>query len=173
MDFGELAGTFLVYFLFFMAIALIAFFISRAINKKKLGGFKKYVAEKLPNIKPEQEMLLAKQKSKQIKSDIALLIDEDTQEIILLRDVKGTGITHHAYGYANLKAVTSTNQIISRGIAPKTYSYEETLHLAFNDGSGYDLILENISNKHGSDSGATFVRNFFAPWREKLTKITG
>jgi hypothetical protein len=165
---------FVVTFVGFMAIYFIALMIGRSIGKKKLGNFKNYIQEKFPNIDLETtEILLAKQISKQTRPDIALLIDESAQSIIVLQDIQKEGITHHRYSYNELSAVESSDQIISRGMMPKTYSYEESLHLGFTDGQTYHLILENISNKYGNDQGADFVRNLFSPWRRKLNEILG
>ncbi len=116
-------------------------------------------------------VLIAKQASKRIHPDIGLLINDPQRDIIILQDIKGSGITHHRYNYEELKDIKSTNQIISRGLIPKKYSYDEKLHLEFVDGQGYDLIPENISNKHGDDRGAEVVKYMFFPWREKLRDI--
>jgi len=37
----------------------------------------------------------------------------------------------------------------------------------------YQFILENISNKHGTDQGADVVRNVFAPFESKLKALLG
>jgi len=159
-------------FIFFMIIWIVGLLIGRSISKKKLSNFRKYLGDNLPEIDPsKEEILIAKQKSKQVQPDIALLMREDMEDIILLLDVKGTGITHKRYQNEDLKAFKSTDQIISRGLFPKTHSYEETLQLDFADGNSYKLILENVSNKQGSDQGANVVRNMFAPWKRKLNNI--
>lgn len=164
--------VFVFTFVLFMAVWIVAMLIGRSINKKKLGNFRKYIEEKLPNIDPEKDqILIAKQKSKQISPDIALLMPENTREIILLVDEKGSGISHKIFSYDDLIAVRSLDQVLSRGLFPKTFSYEETLQMDFNDGKTYQLVLENISNKRGNDQGADVIRNMFAPWRRKLTKI--
>jgi len=163
---------FVVTFVGFMVIYIVAMVIGRAISKKKLGNFRKYIQEKLPNIDSEKsEVLIAKQKSKQVRPDIAMLIDEADGSIIVLQDNQKEGITHHSYKYADLTAVDTTDQILSRGLMPKTYSYEETLHITFNDGQSYQMTLENISNKNGNDQGADVIRNLFAPWRRKLNAV--
>lgn len=159
-------------FVLLMVAWIVALIAGRAISKKKLASFRNYIAKKLPESDASrEELLIAKQKSRQIRPDIALLIKDITEEIILLLDVKGTGITHKKYGFGELLSVHSTNQVIGRGFLSKTYSYEETLALTFTDGQTYPLILENTSNKSGSDQGADVVRNLFAPWKRRLNSI--
>ena len=164
--------VFVITFVLFMAVWIVALLIGRAINQKKLGNFRKYIKERLPEIDPEKEqILIAKQKSKQVSPDIALLMPDALQEIIILVDEKGAGIIQKTYGYDDLTAFRSLDQILSRGFFPKTYSYEETLQMDFNDEKSYQMVLENISNKQGNDQGADVIRNIFAPWRRKLTEI--
>lgn len=161
-----------ILFVLFLAVWFVSLMISRSISKKKLKGFNIYIHENLTEIDPESvEHLFAKQHSKQVRPDIMLVIDDENQKIILIRDSKKSGINHTSYAFNDLDEVSSANQIISRGFLPKTYSYEETLHLTFSDGESYHLVLENISNKHGSDKGADLVREIFAPWRRKLDQI--
>lgn len=168
----EILLVFVITFVFFMAIWIIALLIGRSISKKKLSNFRKYLQEKLPDIDPDnKEVLIAKQKSKQVRPDIALLIHETENEIIILQEKKGEGISHHRYNDDQLEEISTSDQILSRGLLPKTYSYEETLHLSFKDGESYHFVIENISNKSGSDQGADVVRNIFAPWRRKLRAI--
>lgn len=168
----EFLLTFIILFVFFMALWIVALLIGRAISKKKLSSFRKYLQEKLPDIDPEnQEILIAKQKSKQIQPDIALVIYEAANDIIILQDVKGVGMSHYCYDYDQLEEVKTTNQVLSRGLFPKNFSYEETLHISFKDGNNYQFVIENISNKNGNDQGADVVRNIFAPWRRKLGAI--
>ncbi len=128
--------------------------------------------DQLPDINPEnEEVLIAKQISKQVRPDIALVINEGEEKIIVLEDIKSKGINHHSYDYDQLEEIKTSDQILSRGLFPKTYSYEETLHLTFKDGKAYKYIIENISNKKGNDQGADVVRNIFAPWRRRLSSI--
>ena len=163
---------FVILFMLFMAAWFISMMISRAISKKKLKGFSEYIQQNLSDFDTEKvEQLFAKQNSKQVRSDIMLLTDDDNQKIILIQDSKETGITHTGYDFSELVEVSSSDQIISRGLLPKTHSYEETLHLSFSDGESYQLVLENISNKTGSDKGADLVRDIFSPWRRKLEQI--
>jgi ABC-type lipoprotein release transport system permease subunit len=164
--------VFVITFVVFMAVWIIALLIGRAINKKKLGNFRKYIEEHLPEIDPEKEqILIAKQKSKQVSPNIALLMPKNNDQILILVDEKGSGITLKRFSYSDLKAVRSLDQVLSRGFFPKTYSYEEALQMDFNDGSSYQMVLENISNKQGNDQGADIVRGMFAPWRRKLNEI--
>ncbi len=168
----ELLLVFVITFVFFMAVWIIALLIGRSISKKKLSSFRKYLQDQLPEINPDdQEVLIAKQVSKQVRPDIALVINQENEEIIILQEIKGQGIRHQRYDFGDLTEVKTTDQILSRGLFPKTYSYEETLHVSFNDGKRYALIIENISNKQGKDQGADVVRNIIAPWHRKLNAI--
>jgi len=163
---------FVFIFVLFMAVWIVSMLISRSISKKKLKGFIDYIHENLPDIDHENdEHLFAKQKSKQVRPDIMLLIKEERQNILLILDSKTVGISHKSYAFGDLVDVNSTNQIIGRGLLPKTYSYEEALQLTFKDGETFQLILENISNKQGTDQGANIVREIFAPWQRKLDQI--
>jgi hypothetical protein len=168
----EILLVFVITFVFFMAVWIIALFIGRSISKKKLSSFRKYMQEKLPEINPDnQEVLIAKQVSKQVRPDIAMVINNDESEIIILHDIKGKEISHHRYDNCELAEVKTSDTILSRGLFPKTYSYEETLHVSFKDGKCYQFVIENISNKQGDDQGADVVRNIIAPWHRKLNAI--
>lgn len=164
--------VFVVIFVIFMLIWIVGLWIARLISKKKLNNFRNYIQENLPGVDLEKDkVLIAKQTSKQLRPDIALLINDAQEEIIILQEFKGTGMTHHRYHFDDLRDVESSTQIISRGLFPKTHSYEERLHLEFVDNESFDLILENISNKRGDDQGAEVVKNLFSPWRRKLNLI--
>ena len=156
------AGTFV--------ILMVVFFIARMFSKKKMGAFKDYLTQQFPDLK-DAELFASRQKSKGIKLDIALALNEVKKEIILLLDNKGEGLVHKVYGFKDLKSVDSTDQIIARGALPKTYSFEQTMTLTFKDGGIYLFVSENVSNKHGDDKGAQLVRDTFSPWEEKLNKI--
>jgi len=163
---------FVILFALFIVVWFVSMLISRSISKKKLKGFNDYIQEHLTKIDPASvEHLFAKQHSKQVRPDIMLIIDDENQEITIIQDFKTSGISHTSYTFNDLDKVSSSNQVISRGFLPKTYSYEETLQLTFVEGEPYHLILENVSNKHGSDKGADLVREVFAPWRRKLDQI--
>jgi hypothetical protein len=88
-----------------------------------------------------------------------------------MRNLSGKEITHKLYSATDLIALKRTNQMISRGFAPKTWSYEECLDLGFGDGNHYQLYIENISNRDGTDAGANAVRDYFQPWYEKLNSF--
>lgn len=159
-------------FVLFMIVWIIALFVGKSLRNKKLNAFKHFVLENLPEFDPNRDgILIAKQKSKAIQPDIALLINEAQREIIILQDVKGEGIQDSRYKFDDLVDVESSSQLLSRGLFPKTYSYEETLSLTFKDGQDYQLNLENLSNKTGDDQGAEIVRNIFEPWKNKLSQI--
>lgn len=164
--------VFVVIFVIFMLIWIVGLWIARSISRKKLSNFRNYIQENLSEVDLEKDkILIAKQTSKQLRPDIALLINDAQEEIIILQDIKGVGMTHHQYHNGDLRDVTTSTQIISRGLFPKTHSYEEALHLEFVGDETYHLILENISNKRGDDQGAEVVKNMFAPWRRKLNQI--
>jgi len=164
--------VFFVTFILFMAVWFIALLIGRSIQKKKLAKFKIFLQENFPDFDIENDkVLIAKQKTKQVRPDISLYVDEKNQEIVLLTDEKQTGITLHRFNFDRLTSIDSSHQVISRGLFPKNYSYEETLTLGFENGQHFHLVLENLSNKHGSDQGADVVRNLLAPWRERFNAI--
>ena len=146
-------------------------FISFLRSKKKVGVFKSYMKQHFPDFPEEKPILTAKQTSKTMMLDIALIIDEVKKELILLFARKGEEMNHRIFPFHGLSAAESSDKIISRGIFPKTYSYERTLVLKFSDGSSYNFILENISNSYGNDKGSDLIKNIFAPWEEKLKKI--
>ena len=165
---GELGSSFLFYFVLFLVVAIVAFVIRAIRAKRKEKGFRGYLSEQFPSFAPDQPMLMAKSESKKAKPDICLVIDEESQQIIILRNVSGNEILHFEYWGKDLTAVNLTNQMISRGFAPKTWSYEECLELVFTDGKRYPFYLENISNRSGTDAGAEAVKEIFKPWYEKL-----
>ncbi|MBN2048424.1 MAG: hypothetical protein JW750_11320 [Anaerolineaceae bacterium] len=168
MDFfGELLGWFIIIIVAFGLAALAG----TLIRKSKTSGYKKYLVDNFPHLPPDIDMLIAKRKSKQIKPDIALILPDTGTDILLLLNESGRDITHKAYTFDELVSVESTHQMIARGAMPKTWSYEETLSLGFNDGKTYHLILENVSNKTGSDQGAVIVKNMIAPYKNKLMAI--
>ncbi len=160
--------VFVAVFVLIMGIWLISFFI----NKKKSGVFRNYIKQHFPDFPEGEPILIARQKSKTVMLDIALLIDEAKKELILFFTNRGKEMNHKIFPFKNLTAVESSDRILSRGIFPKTYSYEQTMVLKFNDGSTNQFILENISNKYGDDKGSDFVKNVFAPWEDQLNQIT-
>jgi hypothetical protein len=169
MDFLENFGSsFLFYFVLFMVVAGIAFVIRSVRNKQKEKGFRGYLTQQFPDLGIDVPMLMAKSESKKVKPDICLVIDEDKRQVIIMRNLSGKEITHMLYSASDLIALKRTNQMISRGFAPKTWSYEECLDLGFGDGNHYQLYIENISNRDGTDAGANAVRDYFQPWYEKL-----
>ncbi|MDY6866775.1 MAG: hypothetical protein SVT56_02555, partial [Chloroflexota bacterium] len=106
----ELILVFVITFVFFMAIWIIALLIGRAISKKKLSSFRKYMQDQLPEIDPDnQDVLIAKQVSKHVRPDIALVISEEDQEILILQDIKDQGISHQKYDFSDLVEVTTTH----------------------------------------------------------------
>ena len=164
-DFGS---SFLFYFVLFIVVAGIAFFIRSVRNKQKEKGFRGYLTQQFPSLAMDIPMLMAKSESKKVKPDICLVIDEGKKQVIIMRNLSGKDVTHKMYSAIDLASLNRTDQMISRGFAPKTWSYEECLDLGFNDGSHYRFFLENISNRNGNDAGADAVRDIFRPWFEKL-----
>jgi len=168
MDFLEdLGGSFLLYFVLFMAIAILAVVIRSIRSRSKAKGFRSYLTEHFPSLNADIPMLMAKSKSKQAKPDMALVINEG--QVIILRNPKGKQIDEFVYPAAELTSLKRGNQMIGRGFAPKTWSYEEHLELIFGDGLRHQFFLENISNKHGTDKGADLVRQMFDPSFEQLS----
>ena len=165
-DFGS---SFLFYFVLFVVVAGIAFVFRTIRNKQKEKGFRGYLTGQFSDLGADIPMLMAKSESKKVKPDICLVIEEGNQQIIVMRNLSGKDITHKLYSASDLASLKRSNQMISRGFAPKTWSYEECLDLGFNDGDHYRLYLENISNRDGTDAGANAVRAFFQPWYEKLS----
>jgi hypothetical protein len=169
MDFSELFTSFLFYLVLFVGVAIIAYVIRTTRSKSKQKGFRGYLAEHFPAIPAEAPMLMAKTQSKQAKPDIAMVMDESQEQVIILKNPSGKQIDEYAYPAADLKELQSRHKMIGRGFAPRTWSYEESLELAFADGSHHYFYLENVSNKAGTDAGADAVRLMFKPWREKLS----
>jgi hypothetical protein len=161
----------IIVFIVVFVLVVCAGYISFLMNKKKTGVFKSYMKQHFPDFPEEKPILTAKQTSKTMMLDIALIIDEVKKELILLFARKGEEMNHRIFPFRDLSAVESSDKIIGRGIFPKTYSYERTLVLKFNDGSSYNFILENISNRYGNDKGSDLIKNIFAPWEERLKKI--
>lgn len=170
MDFFEdLGSSFLFYMVLFVGVAILAYVFRTVRSKSKEKGFRGYLAEHFPALPADKPMLMAKTQSKQGKPDIAMVIDEAKEEVIILKNPSRKNIEEYAYPIADLKDLQSRHKMIGRGFAPRTWSYEESLELAFADGSHHYFYLENISNKAGTDAGADAVRQMFKPWREKLS----
>lgn len=160
-------GTFVLYMLVFF----LAYAYGKARMKKKIAAYEAYITQNFPHIPKEEPLLAAKQLSKKLNPTIGLKIDSSKSEIIVLTESGKSGVAAKAYPYHQLTAVNRTYQILSRGLLPKTYSYEETLALSFADGNTFRFVAENVSNKYGSDQGADFVRNFFSPWEQRLKSV--
>ena len=168
----EFLLIFLVIIVLFIAAFVIALLVGRARAKKKIEVFNQYVSEYYPEL-VTQKMLTAAQASKQSKLDIALIIDDEREEIVLLIDQPEAGMTSKVYKFKNFTMLEPTSRVIERGMFPnKIFSYEKSLNLHFDDGQVYHFFIEYISNRHGDDKGADIVNNVFAPWEERLSKIT-
>lgn len=161
----------LAVFVVSFVVIILAAIIGAAMRKKKIQNFQKYLAEHFPQLDPALDMLVANQRSKHIKPAIALLINDEEAQIIILSDDEKATIRHDVYDYSALASIESKNTVLSRGFIPKTYSYEEMLALHFKDGKVFQFYLENVSNKYANDQGADVVRNIFKPWLEKFDRI--
>jgi hypothetical protein len=148
-----------------------AWSISLLINKRKAGVLKNYIKKQFPDLPENGPILIAKQKSKKVMADIALIVNEIKKELILVFADKGKEINHKIFPFKDLSDVKPSDTILERGIFPKTYSYEKTMMIKFKDGSAYSFILEGISDRYGEGRGSDLVRNIFDPWEEKLNEI--
>jgi hypothetical protein len=163
--------VFIVVFVLMMVVFGIAYVIGVSRAKKKVGVFSQFIKQHFPEV-GDSTFLSASQASKSSILNIALLIDEAQRRIIILQDVKGTGITSKVYAFDNFLMVDPLHRIIERGAWPnKVYSYEKSLTLRFDDGTMYQMFLEFITNKAGTDKGPGIINQTFAPWEEKLGKI--
>jgi hypothetical protein len=163
--------VFIIIFVLLIILFVIAYLVGLSRAKKKVGVFTQFIKQHFPEV-GDQQFLSASQASKAPGLNIALLIDDAQRRIIILQDVKGTGITSKVYPFDNFVMVEPLNRIIERGAWPnKVYSYEKSLTLRFNDGAVFQMFLEYISNKGGTDKGPGIVNQAFAPWEEKLNKI--
>jgi hypothetical protein len=163
--------VFIVVFVLMMVVFGIAYVIGVSRAKKKVGVFSQFIKQHFPEV-GDSTFLSASQASKSSILNIALLIDEARRRIIILQDVKGTGITSKVYAFDNFLMVDPLHRIIERGAWPnKVYSYEKSLTLRFDDGTMYQMFLEFITNKAGTDKGPGIINQTFAPWEEKLGKI--
>jgi hypothetical protein len=163
--------VFIVVFVLMMVVFGIAYVIGVSRAKKKVGVFSQFIKQHFPEV-GDSTFLSASQASKSSILNIALLIDEAQRRIIILQDVKGTGITSKVYAFDNFLMVDPLHRIIERGAWPnKVYSYEKSLTLRFDDGTMYQMFLEFLTNKAGTDKGPGIINQTFAPWEEKLGKI--
>ena len=163
--------VFIVVFVLLMAVFAIAYLVGVSRAKKKVGVFSQFIKQHFPEV-GDQKFISASQSSKSGTLNIALLVDDAQRRIIILQDSKGTGITSKVYAFDNFVMVEPLHRIIERGAWPnKVYSYEKSLTLRFDDGALYQMFLEYLTNKAGTDKGPGVVNQAFAPWEEKLGKI--
>lgn len=164
----EILGPALAVGAFVLVIGLVAFVIGRARRGRKRDAYLEYLSALRPDMAPE--FLMASRVSKSAKSDIALAIDQQHRDIIVMTSAGGE-ITHEVYPFSTLEGVEIESQIISRGIkTQRTYSYERTMRVLFSGGHRYQFVLENISDKHGR-KGTDVVKAAFEPWERSLTAI--
>jgi len=152
-------------------LMMAAFFISRTFGRNKQRAFQTYAQQNFPGLPQELEIFVAKQKSKAMALDIALFFDDTRKEIFIITSNKGEQMQHRVFPFSQLAEVVVSDQIIGRGALPKTYSYERTMNLKFEDSSFFRFIAENISNKQGNDQGAQVVKDIFLPWETRLDEI--
>lgn len=151
---------------------IIAMFVGAIIGGVKMKKFREYIHQEFPDFSEDIEIFGAKQESKKIELNIVLVIFEPEEKIIILVKDKGKNIEHLEYSYNALVAVESSQQVLKRGaLWQKTFSYERTMVLKFNDNSSFVFIVEGISNKAGNDKGSQAVIDNFAPWEKKLNAI--
>ncbi len=170
MDFGEIFGPAVVVFVLVLVFGLAAVFVSRILQGKKLGIYKEYLKVNFSDW--PDELLMANQKSKSAAFDIGLVNNESEKKLLLLFKIKNE-MTHKVFSYEDLREVNSSSEVISRGLpTQKTYSYQRTMTISFNDGSSYQFILETISDKRGV-KGKEIVLDTFKPWESILNQIIG
>lgn len=161
---------FVVLFVVFFAIFMIAYFIAAANAKKKRAGYQAYINQNFPALQ-NQDFLMAYQVSQKVNPTIALALDESKKDTIILMPVKGKGFSYKIYPFGSLRNVFRTYQILSRGAINKTYIYEETLMLTFDDNITYKFLTWGLSNAYGTTKGADAVRNIIAPWEQKMRAL--
>ena len=153
-------------------IFMIAVFVGAIIGAVKMRKFKEYVRQQFPELPEDTEIFGAKQESKKMALNIALVIFEPKEKIIIVVKDKGKEFEHLEYSFSGLASVESSHQVLKRGaLWQKTFSYERTMVLKFNDGSAFPFIVEGISNKAGNDKGAQTIKEQFAPWERILNGI--
>ncbi len=158
----------LVVFALVVVVGVVAVLMGKVRRGRKLDAFTEYLSSRFPGV--GEQLLLAGRVSKSGAMDIGLAVDEPKRELILVFDDKGT-ITHASYAFDRLVAVDAVEEVISRGIpSQRTYSFQRTLKLSFDDGKTYPFILENISNKKGT-AGRDVVIEAFRPWEDRLNAI--
>lgn len=151
---------------------IVAALVGAAIGVKTAKKYKAYLKTHFPQLPDDVDMLVAKQKSKKMGLSIGMVINDPAQEIIVIGKGDGKELQHRVFQYSDLSAAESSHQVIKRGaLWQKTFSYERTLLVRFKDGSAFSFIMENISNRAGSDKGSRVVIDAFRPWEEKLNQI--
>ena len=144
------------------------------IIQKRVGIFKEYIKKQFPDISEKEQVFRAKRTVTSLANDIVLIINEAKKELIVFL-VDDKEISHKVYPFKDLTSVKSSDRIIrtgyGKGVMP-AYNYERTMSLEFSNGSKYAFILIKLSNEYGNDQWSNDVRNAFAPWEEKLKKIT-
>lgn len=158
----------LVVFALVFVVGLVAFLRGKVRRGRKLDAFTEYLSSRFPGV--GEQLLLASRISKSGAMDIGLALDEPSRELVLVFDDKGQ-ISHASYAFDRLVGVDAEEEVISRGIpSQRTYSFQRTLKLSFDDGKTYAFILENLSNKKGS-TGRDVVTEAFRPWEDRLIAI--
>lgn len=154
----------------FVAI-MLAYLYGLGRRRGAMSAFQQYVAECFPELPEQLELLVASRRSKGWP-DVALLVAEPREEIIVVFNRGRQGMTHLSYPFGALSRIDSTSRIISRGLPPlRKYSYEQTMTVTFSDGTSVPFFLETLSKKHGTDKARELISGIFAPWEETLNGI--
>lgn len=158
---------FVVVFVLIFAVYMIAYFITAGGVKKKKAAYQAYINQNF-SLLPNKDFLMAYQLSQKLNPTIVLLVDDSKKDIIILMPMGGKGYTQKIYPQGSLLNVFRTYRIITRGAINKTYIYEETLILTFNDNVSYNFLMWGLGNAYGTTKGADTVRNIIAPWEQKM-----
>lgn len=161
---------FVVLFVLIFAVYMIAYLITAGNVKKKKAAIQAYINQNYPHL-PNKDFLMAYQFSQKLNPTISLLVDDSKKDIILLLPAGSKSYSTKIYPQGSLINVFRTYRIISRGAINKTYIYEETMVLTFNDNVSYSFLMWGLSNSYGTTKGADAVRNIIAPWEAKMRAL--
>ncbi len=150
---------------------IIISFVRLSRAKKKKGVFAKYILEQYPDL-ADVKFLSAFQTERANGLDIALLIDEINQRIVVMTDTPKTGVSSKCYDYKDLESVESKSQVINpRQMFNKVFLYEKAFKLHFANGDSYRMFIDAMTNRDGNDEGKEFVDNILDPWIAQLKAI--
>lgn len=152
-------------------IVLSMVFTTRMVGNAKSRSMKLYMQQHFPELPTDVVVFPAKQTSRANKLNIALIINEEKEEILILLENRGTKLENVVYQYSDLVSAVPTDQIISRGAILKSYYYERNLELRFIDGQIFQFIANYPTNKNGDEKVSKIIKDDFAPWEKKLKAI--